>query len=125
MGKLMLNDISYSGGGGGGSSEIYDNTERVIGTYFGETLYKKTIRQTDVNGSPSDWTLIETMSEIGEYVKSEATFLNYSSNNTFNQYYISIMFNNSTKGLYYYIREMGSGVRGDLEVTVYYTKSIT
>lgn len=111
--------------GGGGSSEIYDDTERAIGTYFGETLYKKTIRQTNVSGSPSDWTLIETMSDVDEYVKSEAKFINNSSNITFSQYYVSISFRNSTKGLYYYIREMGSGTSGDLEVTVFYTKSST
>lgn len=113
----------HSSGGGGGSSEIYDDTERAVGTYFGNTLYKKTIRQTNVSGSPSEWTLIETMSYVDEYVKSEATFKK--SNMIYNQYYVSIMFNNSTKGLYYYIREMGSGTSGDLEVTVFYTKSST
>ena len=120
----FITDAS-GGGGGGGSSEIYDDTERVVGTYFGDTLYKKTIRQTNVNGSPSDWTLIETMSYVDEFVKSEAKFTNNSSNITFSQYYVSISFRNSTKGLYYYIREMGSGTRGDLEVTVFYTKSST
>lgn len=120
-------DVAGSGSYGslGVPMEHYDSTERVAGTYFGDTLYKKTIRQTNIDGSPSDWTLIETMSGVSEYVKSEVKFLNSSSNKTFSQYYISISFNNSTKGLYYYIREMGSGVRGDLEVTVYYTKSTT
>lgn len=120
-------DVAGSGSYGslGIPMEHYDDTERVVGTYFGDTLYKKTIRQTNIDGSPSDWTLIETMSGVGEYVKSEAKFLNYSSNKTFSQYYISVSFNNSTKGLYYFIREMESGVRGDLEVTVYYTKSTT
>lgn len=118
----FITDAS-GGGGGGGSSEIYDDTERVIGTYFGETLYKKTIRQTNIDGSPSDWTLIETMSDVDKYVKSEANFKR--NNMIYSQYYVSIMFDNSTKGLYYYIREMESGVRGDLEVTVYYTKSST
>ena len=120
-------DVAGSGSYGslGIPMEYYDDTERVVGTYFGDTLYKKTIRQTDVNGNPSDWTLIETMSGVDEYVKSEAKFINNSSNITFSQYYVSISFRNSTKGIYYFIREMGSGVRGDLEVTVYYTKSTT
>ena len=103
--------------------EHYDSTERVVGTYFGDTLYKKTIRQTNINGEPSDWTLIETMSDVGEFVKSEANFKR--GNMIYSQYYVSIMFDNSTKGLYYYIREMGSGARGDLEVTIFYTKSTT
>lgn len=33
-------------GGGGGSSEIYDDTEQVVGTYFGDTLYRKTFKGT-------------------------------------------------------------------------------
>ena len=118
-------DVAGSGSYGslGVPMEHYDSTERVVGTYFGDTLYKKTIRQTNIDGSPSDWTLIETMSGVGEYVKSEASFKR--GNMIFSQYYISIMFDNSTKGLYYFIREMGSGARCDFEVTVYYTKSTT
>lgn len=118
-------DVAGSGSYGslGIPMEHYDDTERVIGTYFGDTLYKKTIRQTNIDGNPSDWTLIETMSGVGKYVKSEASFKR--GNMIFSQYYISIMFDNSTKGLYYFIREMGSDARGDFEVTVYYTKSTT
>ena len=29
--------------GGDGSAEIYDDTERIVGTWFGETLYQKTV----------------------------------------------------------------------------------
>lgn len=120
-------DSDTAGSGSYGSlgipMEHYDDTERVVGTYFGDTLYKKTIRQTNIDGNPSDWTLIETMSGVGKYVKSEASFKR--GNMIYSQYYISIMFDNSTKGLYYFIREMGSGARGNFEVTVYYTKSTT
>ena len=72
MGKLMLNDISYSGGGGGSDVDItptiqsgtkiadfevdgvsgelyapliqYSNTEQAVGTWVdGRTIYQKTI----------------------------------------------------------------------------------
>lgn len=57
-------------GGGGGSSEIYDNTERVVGTYFGETLYQKTIPNISITGTTNT---ISTGVNIGTLVAVEAT----------------------------------------------------
>lgn len=54
MGDLLLNGISYSGGGSG-SSEIYDDTERVVGTWFGDTLYQKSFNVTGVSCTTSDY----------------------------------------------------------------------
>lgn len=56
-------------GGGGGSSEIYDNTERVVGTYFGETLYQKTIPNISITGTT---TTVQTGVNIGSLVAIEA-----------------------------------------------------
>lgn len=42
-------------GGGGGSSEIYDNTEKVVGTWFGNTLYEKTINVSSLSCTTSDY----------------------------------------------------------------------
>ena len=58
-----------TGGGGGGSSEIYDNIERVVGTYFGETLYQKTIPNISITGTN---TTVQTGVNIGSLVAIEA-----------------------------------------------------
>ena len=65
----FITDAS-GGGGGGSSSEIYDNTERAVGTYFGETLYKKTIPNISITGTT---TTIQTGVNIGSLVAIEAT----------------------------------------------------
>lgn len=54
MGDLLLNGRSYSGSGGG-SSETYDNTERVVGTWFGRTLYEKSFNVTGLSCTTSDY----------------------------------------------------------------------
>lgn len=45
LNKLKVDGYVYNvpSGGGGSSSVVYDATEKVIGTWFGETLYEKTI----------------------------------------------------------------------------------
>lgn len=57
-------------GGGGSSSEIYDDTERVVGTYFGETLYQKTIPNISITDTS---VRISTGVNIGTLVAVEAT----------------------------------------------------
>ena len=42
-------------GGGGSSSEIYDNTERVVGTWFGDTLYQKSFNVSSLSCTTSDY----------------------------------------------------------------------
>lgn len=65
-------DVAGSGSYGslGVSMEHYDNTERVIGTYFGETLYQKTIPNNSITGTT---TTIQTGVNIGTLVAVEAT----------------------------------------------------
>jgi len=48
----------------------YDDTERVVGTYFGETLYQKTIPNISITGTT---TTIQTGENIGSLVAVEAT----------------------------------------------------
>lgn len=40
----------------------YDSNEKIVGTWFGETLYEKTYALHNLSGSPSDWTSVEEIS---------------------------------------------------------------
>lgn len=44
-----------SGGGGGSDSHDYDNTEKVVGTWLGDTLYEKTFNVTGLSCTTSDY----------------------------------------------------------------------
>lgn len=66
-------------GGGGGSSEIYDNTEKVVGTWFGETLYEKTVTFTAPSGN-GNHTIMDlsgwNMSKLID-IESNGSYQNY------------------------------------------------
>lgn len=67
-------DSDTAGSGSYGSlgvpMEHYDNTEKVVGTYFGETLYQKTIPNISITGTTNT---ISTGANIGTLVAVEAT----------------------------------------------------
>jgi len=65
-------DVAGSGSYGslGVPMEHYDDTERVVGTYFGETLYQKTIPNISITGTT---TTIQTGENIGSLVAVEAS----------------------------------------------------
>lgn len=65
-------DVAGSGSYGslGVPMEHYDSTERVVGTYFGETLYQKTIPNISITGTT---TTIQTGENIGSLVSVEAS----------------------------------------------------
>ena len=65
-------DVAGSGSYGslGVPMEHYDNTERVVGTYFGDTLYQKTIPNISITGTTNT---ISTGANIGTLVAVEAT----------------------------------------------------
>ena len=67
-------DSDVAGSGSYGSlgipMEHYDDTERVVGTYFGDTLYKKTIPNISITGTT---TTIPTGVNIGSLVAVEAS----------------------------------------------------
>lgn len=65
-------DVAGSGSYGslGIPMEHYDSTERVVGTYFGETLYQKTIPNISITGTTNT---ISTGANIGTLVAVEAT----------------------------------------------------
>lgn len=68
----FITDASGGGGGGGGSDiHDYDNTEKVVGTYFGKTLYEKSYQNiagtgASVNATLSDLSNIETIFIVPE-----------------------------------------------------------
>lgn len=65
-------DVAGSGSYGslGVPMEHYDSAERVVGTYFGETLYQKTIPNISITGTTNT---ISTGANIGTLVAVEAT----------------------------------------------------
>lgn len=65
-------DVAGSGSYGslGVPMEHYDDTERVVGTYFGETLYQKTIPNISITGTTNT---IQTGENIGSLVSVEAS----------------------------------------------------
>lgn len=71
-GKMyFITDAGGGGGGGGSDSHDYDNTEKVVGTYFGKTLYEKSYQNiagtgTSVNVTLSDLSNIETIFIVSE-----------------------------------------------------------
>lgn len=65
LNTLQIEETVYQIAGNGGS-QIYDDTERVIGTWFGDTLYEKTL---DLGNSvtfyPNVWTTVQGFSMPG------------------------------------------------------------
>ena len=57
----------HSSGGGGSSSEIYDDTERVVGTWFGDTLYKVSKMGTFSTGTLTALTLSDNIDTLVSY----------------------------------------------------------
>lgn len=49
--------LEVSGGGGGQAQDIYDDQERVIGSWFGKPLYRKTITGT-LPSKSGTWTVV-------------------------------------------------------------------
>lgn len=102
----------------------YSTSEQKTGQKWidGKDIYFKTYVVNNVSSNPSDWVLIDTISGVDEIINSNDTFKFTSSNITYGAYYVSTSYRHATNGLYYYIREIGSGT-GDLRTTIYYTKS--
>ena len=66
-----ITGLKFGGGGGGSESHDYDNTEKVVGTYFGKTLYEKSYQNiagtgASVNVTLSDLSNIETIFIVPE-----------------------------------------------------------
>lgn len=58
MGKIILNGTEYARSGA--NAVHYDGNEKVIGTWFGETLYEKTVfnNGSDITANAGAWTAI-------------------------------------------------------------------
>lgn len=102
----------------------YSTTEQKTGQKWtnGKDIYFKTFILTNIASNPGDWTLIDTISGIDEIINTYDTFKHTTSNTTYGGSYVSTSYRHATEGLYYYIREIGSG-SGDLKTTIFYTKN--
>lgn len=102
----------------------YSTSEQKTGQKWidGKDIYFKTYELTNISSNPSDWTLIDTLSGVDIVIYSNDTFYFSTSDSTYGGYYVSTSFRHSSNGLYYYLRELGSGT-GTLRTTIYYTKS--
>lgn len=99
----------------------YSTDEHVIGTWVdGSTLYEKTLTYTNQTQRPSDWTTLETFSDINQVIKMDG-FIDVSNGQRMsNQYYFRLVFQNNT--LKYYCAELAAG-NGDITATIQYTKT--
>lgn len=73
MGKIILNEEEF-----GSTGVTYDNTEQVVGTFFGKPLYQKCYKF-DSSNLPADRGVIDTLTNFDMLVKIDGAFnyLNY------------------------------------------------
>lgn len=106
---------------GGVPAVHYSEEEQVIGTWIdGKTIYQKTLTYTNQTQRPSDWTTLETFSDIDQVIKIDG-FIDVSNGQRMsNQYYFRLVFQNNA--LKYYCAELAAG-NGDITTTIQYTKT--
>lgn len=111
-------------GGGGGSSLIYDNTEKVVGTYFGETLYAKSY---DIDNPSNNATIISE--DFSDKVITEITATGIRSSDGA---VIPLQFTTTSNWIRVYAGTIYGGVYlesnitiSNIKITVKYTKSTT
>jgi len=111
--RLITN---YSEGGEG--KQIYDDTERVIGTWFGEPLYRKVIKITkNISITANEWTNI--YDNIGNIKIISAKFLN----STNNGYLSGIWYRPNNNNLEMYFRyNIGAVAVYNANIILEYTK---
>ena len=99
----------------------YDGTEKIIGTWFGETLYQKTIEITSAVTIPaSQWGTIYTNSFIGEIKQITFSALQ---NTTNGGYYDCAYYRTSGNNLEYYFPSTGNfTINAGAKITIQYTK---
>lgn len=101
----------------------YNGDEKVIGTWFGETLYEKSYIIDNLTPNPSDWVndvQITGIKDVAEIVCS-----GYLSSGTvsFVAPYITVSYNHTSGYTRHYFRDLGSSGRVTLRATIRYTKT--
>lgn len=101
----------------------YNGDEKVIGTWFGETLYEKSYIIDNLAPNPSDWVndiQITGIKDIAEIVCS-----GYLSSGTvsFVAPYITVSYNHTSGYTRHYFRDLGSSGQVTLRTTIRYTKT--
>ena len=110
--------------GGGSSSETYDNTEKVVGTWFGETLYAKSY---DID-NPSNNARIIT-EDFSDKIITDITAIGIRSSDGA---IIPLQFTTTNNWMRVYAGTIYSGVYlesniaiSNIKITIRYTKSTT
>ena len=99
----------------------YSTNEQVVGTWIdGKTVYEKILTYTNKSQQTSDWTTLETFSDIDHVVKLDGFIDVSNGQRMFTQYYFRLVFQNNA--LKYYCTELATG-NGDITVTLQYTKT--
>ena len=101
----------------------YNGDEKVIGTWFNETLYEKSYIIDNLASNPSDWVndiQITGVKDIVEIVSS-----GYLSNTsyTYAAPYIAVSYNHTSGYARHYFRDLGSSGQVTLRATIRYTKT--
>lgn len=102
----------------------YSTSEQKTGQKWidGKDIYFQSYTLNGISGSPSDWELLATKSDIDTFLDYSAIFYNRNNNVSFGPPYVTISYLHTNETLRYYLDQMGSGITGDIIATIYYTK---
>lgn len=107
----------------------YSTSEQDTGLKWidGKSIYQKTFSFTGIR-NPSDWTYIDTISNMDTPIKAECLIDFYSTAvndmvDTFGYDYVKCMVYPTTGAVYYYANQLGGGT-ANIVITVWYTKTI-
>lgn len=101
----------------------YNGDEKVIGTWFDETLYEKSYIIDNLASNPSDWVNDIQITGVKDIV--EIVCSGYLSNTTYTYVapYITVSYNHTSGYACHYFRDLGSSGQVTLRATIRYTKT--
>lgn len=101
----------------------YNGDEKVIGTWFDETLYEKSYIIDNLASNPSDWVNDIQITGVKDIV--EIVCSGYLTNTTYTYVapYITVSYNHTSGYTRHYFRDLGSSGQVTLRATIRYTKT--
>jgi len=101
----------------------YNGDEKVIGTWFGETLYEKSYIIDNLAPNPSDWVNDIQITGIKDIVDIVCSGYLSSGTVSFVAPYITVSYNHTSGYTRHYFRDLGSSGQVTLRTTIRYTKT--
>lgn len=101
----------------------YNGDEKVIGTWFDETLYEKSYIIDNLAPNPSDWVNDIQITGVKDIVEIVCSGYLSSGTVSFVAPYITVSYNHTSSYTRHYFRDLGSSGRVTLKATIRYTKT--